>query len=423
MSHSRVIALALVALAAVPAAAQPPAPALRTLSQLEQAARARVDATARVPLAVPADLPSEPGLRLFGPDAPSAVKAMSLVPEGGRPFADMIRASLFEGHVATTTRAAMALRVAQIVDSPYVAAHAVRALAGSPESRTWKAFFTSGTPTGLSPRQRLAVDYADALTRDVQGITDDRFTEIRAHFTDGEIVELTIVVAFFNHLARFAETLRLPVEPWALQPPATPLPYVTEQTGAPRVALISDAEIAATTAAAAAARDAAVQKAGLGLGMANSMRAMLRAPGLAIPWRTLMSTLREGEQVGRDVKLQVSLAVSTMNGCRYCVRHQVLGLRRIGVDPARLVALQKDDSVLTPRERAAVVFARQVTSAPSQVTDADWKALTATFGDRGALEVLLQTCTFAFMNRFTDNLKLPSEDEAVKVYQETYGSR
>ena len=61
------------------------------------------------------------------------------------------------------------------------------------------------------------------------------------------------------------------------------------------------------------------------------------------------TALREHEQVGRDIKLQVSLAVSTMNGCRYCVRHQVLGLRRLGVDPARLVALQKDDAALTAR--------------------------------------------------------------------------
>ena len=32
-----------------------------------------------------------------------------------------------------------------------------------------------------------------------------------------------------------------------------------------------------------------------------------------------------------------------------------------------------------------------------------------------------QTGNFAFMNRFTDNLRLPSEDEAVKTYQEVYG--
>ena len=36
--------------------------------------------------------------------------------------------------------------------------------------------------------------------------------------------------------------------------------------------------------------------------------------------------------------------------------------------------------------------------------------------------MVLQTCNFAFMNRFTDGLQLPSEDEAIKVYHETYGA-
>ncbi len=34
---------------------------------------------------------------------------------------------------------------------------------------------------------------------------------------------------------------------------------------------------------------------------------------------------------------------------------------------------------------------------------------------------MLHTCAFAFMNRFTDGLQLPSEDEPIRVYQEIYG--
>ena len=398
------------------------APALPTLAQIEQAARARVQATPRISLAAAVSRPDDPGLRLFGSDVPNVVKAMGTVPEGMTPMAEMLRAVLLEGSVASTTRAAMGLRVAQIVDSPYVAAHMVRLLAASPDAALWRAYFQEGQADRLTPRQREAVAYAETLTRDVNGVDDERFARVRAHFTDNELVELTIVNAFFNHVTRLVEAARLPVEPWALEPPTVAVPWVVEQKGAPRIGLISDREMSATAAVAAAAADPAAQKAGLGLGVANSMRAMFRAPGLAVPWRTLMTALREKEQVGRDVKLQVSLAVSTMNGCRYCIRHQVLGLRRIGVDPARLVALQKDDAALTPRERTAVEFARQVSAAPSKVTDAEWTGLVTEFGDRGAVEVLLQTCTFAFMNRFTDALMLPSEDEAVRVYQETYGT-
>ena len=55
------------------------------------------------------------------------------------------------------------------------------------------------------------------------------------------------------------------------------------------------------------------------------------------------------------------------------------------------------------------------------MTDADYVQLKKTFEDEGAMDVVLQTCNFNFMNRFTDGLHLPSEDEAMKVYREIYG--
>ncbi|MEO5822922.1 MAG: hypothetical protein ABIT71_20645 [Vicinamibacteraceae bacterium] len=100
----------------------------------------------------------------------------------------------------------------------------------------------------------------------------------------------------------------------------------------------------------------------------------------------------------------------------------MLGLRRLGVDPVKLQAMRKDDAALTPRELVAVKFARKLTDRPSGMNDEDFAAVQKEFGDVGALEVVLQTCNFAFMNRFTDGLQLPSEDEAIKVYQETYGA-
>jgi AhpD family alkylhydroperoxidase len=218
------------------------------------------------------------------------------------------------------------------------------------------------------------------------------------------------------------EALNLPVEPWALDGRTTTPSSVAAYRPPPaRVALISDGEISATTAVAAAAKEPQKPSAGLGLGVANSQRAMLRVPDIGLAWRAYGQAVREHASIGRDIQLQVSFAVSMLNGCRYCTIHQVLGLRRLGVEPAKLVAMKKDDSALTPRERTAVSFARLVTRAPSSVADEDFAKLKAEFGERGAFEVLLQTCAFSFMNRFTDGLRLPSEDEAVRVYRETYG--
>ena len=102
--------------------------------------------------------------------------------------------------------------------------------------------------------------------------------------------------------------------------------------------------------------------------------------------------------------------------------HQVLGLRRLGVDPGKLVAMKKDDSALTPREAVAVRFARKLTTAPGDVTRRRLRGRPQGVRRARRARGLVQTCTFAFMNRFTDGLMLPSEDEAIRVYQETYGS-
>jgi alkylhydroperoxidase family enzyme len=101
--------------------------------------------------------------------------------------------------------------------------------------------------------------------------------------------------------------------------------------------------------------------------------------------------------------------------------HQVLFLRRLGVDPTKLLAMEKDDSALTPQEKAAVVFARKLTATPWAIADADYTTLKGEFQEPAALEVLLQACNFNFMNRFTDGLNLPSEDEAIHVYRDVYG--
>jgi len=125
--------------------------------------------------------------------------------------------------------------------------------------------------------------------------------------------------------------------------------------------------------------------------------------------------------LGRDILLQVSFAVSRANGCRYCTIHQAVFLRRLGVDPGKLLAMEKDDTALTSREKTAVMFARKLTAAPWALSERDYAPVKEEFQEQGALEVLLQACTFNFMNRFTDGLHLPSEDEAIKLYREVYG--
>jgi AhpD family alkylhydroperoxidase len=412
------LTLSLAASVVIGAAGVAKDPSYTSVAALAEQAKARVGAKPRVPLAEA--VAGAEGLRLGAPDAPNYLRALGELPQATEPMAKLVQTFIYKGALPTELKAAIGLRIAQINGSPYVAAHALRVLRGSDEGERLAAALSKGTLDSLQPKEQLALKHIDALTRDVNGVSPDAFAATRGAFNDSEIVELTMTTSFFNYLTRYAEAVRLPVEEWALTT-AAPAPEARPRYGTPRVALISDEEIAATTAAAAAAKDQQAQTQSLGLGMANSQRAMLRAPALAAAWREYGRAVRSDEQVGRDIKLQVSFAVSMANQCRYCTLHQVLGLRRLGVDPAKLIAMKKDDSALTPREKVAVVFARKLTKTPGAMTDGDYEALKTEFGSRGALEVMLQTCAFAFMNRFTDGLQLPSEDEAIRVYQETYG--
>lgn len=402
-------------LAALPVVAQ--VPALPSLDALVKEA-ARPPSAARTPFAP--DLPGsvaqhelvEPG------PVPGYQRALSLVPGAAGPFGAAFRTLLYGGSVEPETKLAMGLQIARALHSPYAAVHTRRLLQGSERGRTLlNAFETGGR---MRPDQELAANYAVWLTQDVHGVDDARFRQVRGFYSDPQIVELTLTVSFFNYLTRFVQAVNVPIEPWAMT--AAPLrPSAPKPRELARVGLISDDQMAWSAGVLASRRPNGAPANGLGLGIVNSQRAMNLVPDIAAAWRAYTATIGPGATVSQDVKLQISFAVSSANGCRYCTLHQVLGLRRLGVSPEKLLQMQKDDSALTPRERVAVEFARKLTRAPAAITDADYARVRTEFGDRGALEVVLQTCMFAFMNRFTDNLGLPSEDEAVRVYHEVYG--
>jgi AhpD family alkylhydroperoxidase len=399
---------------------------LIALGELERLGHNRTSAAPRTTLADAASEkvkaisfadPLESGL------VPNYIRALAQQTPAAPQFAQMLRTFIYGGALPPETKMAMALRIAQKLNSPYSAAHATRWLRASEHGRAVLAQIRANKINTLIPAEQLALAYADQLTHGVHDVSEADFQKTRAAYNDSQIVELTMTVCFFNYFTRMCESLNLPVESWVLEGLApTPASVAAYQAPVARVALISNDEMAATNAVTAAAKQTQTPAAGLGLGIANSQRAMLRAPALAQAWRDYGAAVREKFSIDRNIQLQISFAVSMANGCRYCTLHQVLGLRRLGVDPGKLVAMKKDDSALTARELTAVTFARKVTRGPASVTDEDFAKLKAEFGEQGAFEVLLQTCGFSFMNRLTDGLRLPSEDEAIRVYRETYGS-
>jgi AhpD family alkylhydroperoxidase len=399
------------------------APAIIPLANLESQARSRISVSAGVPLA-PDAAEALRGIESFEPDGsgrvPNYLRALATVkPTATKPFGHLLKTFVYSGSVSPALKLAMALRIAQVNRSAYSVAHVSRLLrATGGEGDAFLAKLRANQIDGLAPADRLALRWAELQTIDIHGMSDEEFRQLRGFYSDSDLVELTFTVCVFNYFTRLVEGLGLPVEPWVLDAnakPSAPPAWVRDRAPA-RVALISDEEMEATAKANAAVRRAPAG----GLGMLNAQRAMLRVPALAAAWNDF-SAISSRSTLSRELLLQVSFAVSMANGCRYCTMHQVVFLRRLGVDPTKLLAMEKDDSALTPREKTAVLFARKLTTAPSTMIDADYGQLKKEFEEPGALDVLLQSCNFNFMNRFTDGLRLPSEDEAITVYREIYG--
>jgi alkylhydroperoxidase family enzyme len=67
-------------------------------------------------------------------------------------------------------------------------------------------------------RERAALDYADAMTQDIQ-VPAAVYEPLRTYFTDRQLVELTLLIAAYNMQNRFVEALDVDLEP--LDPPAS----------------------------------------------------------------------------------------------------------------------------------------------------------------------------------------------------------
>jgi alkylhydroperoxidase family enzyme len=64
---------------------------------------------------------------------------------------------------------------------------------------------------GFDGPDRAVVAYADSMTREIH-VPDEVFAEVRAHFGERDVVELTATIAGYNCVSRFLEALRIDAE-------------------------------------------------------------------------------------------------------------------------------------------------------------------------------------------------------------------
>ena len=64
----------------------------------------------------------------------------------------------------------------------------------------------------FSAQQRALLAYTDAMTREID-VPENVFKEIRNHFSERQVVELTMLIGAYNMLTRFLKALKVDPEP------------------------------------------------------------------------------------------------------------------------------------------------------------------------------------------------------------------
>ena len=62
----------------------------------------------------------------------------------------------------------------------------------------------------FSPAEKMALEYAEAITISDRSVSDQLFASLQSHFSEDEILELTAAIAFQNLSSKFNEALKLP---------------------------------------------------------------------------------------------------------------------------------------------------------------------------------------------------------------------
>ena len=70
----------------------------------------------------------------------------------------------------------------------------------------------------FSPMERVALEYAERITTTGQKVNDALFAELKKHFTEAQIVELTAAIAMENFRSKFNPPLGIEAQGFCMVP-------------------------------------------------------------------------------------------------------------------------------------------------------------------------------------------------------------
>ena len=150
---------------------------------------------------------------------PNSVKTMQRRPHIAEAFIRMNKAVMENhGQVTSALKRLIAYISSYTTGCQYCQAHGIRAAEryGASDQQL-EHIWEYRTHPSFSPAERAALDFAVAASTVPNAVTEDIAEQLRAHWDEGDIVEITGVVALFGYLNRWNDSMATTIEQGAIE--------------------------------------------------------------------------------------------------------------------------------------------------------------------------------------------------------------
>src|SRR5947208_15264843 len=142
-------------------------------------------------------------------NVPNMFRTAAHRPEIMRTMTAHFRAVMNTGSVEKKLKEMVAVRVSHLNRCEYgLDSHTALARRQGATETELKALET-GELAAFPPRARVALEFAEAMTRDSTRVSDELFRRLREQFEEGEIVEIAAVAGLFSYFNRFNNALEM----------------------------------------------------------------------------------------------------------------------------------------------------------------------------------------------------------------------
>lgn len=173
---------------------------------------------ARLPYVKPADSPDPQRveraysqIRGMGRDVLHLYQVLANQPAALEAFLGMSRYIRDGSSLRPAIREMAILATAEVLDQPYEIAHHRPAALRAGVTPAKMDAIIAGEADGLEPLERAVVGYAVQVSRQ-RSVEDATFEELRSYFSDGEIADLVLTVAWYHLCAAVLGPLEVELE-------------------------------------------------------------------------------------------------------------------------------------------------------------------------------------------------------------------